>query len=123
MPWSDLLAVAAVAFTTTAVVGGLALLALLALRRTSVVVQVCVLVLAAIVSVVASMVGAANQMYLSEHDATVAIAVSAISGVVSLVLVAVLGWLVARNSRALSLAARRIGAGERLESAGRYSNS
>lgn len=123
MPWADLLAVAVVALTTTAVVGGLALLALLMLRRTSVVVQVCVLVLAAIVSVVASMVGAANQMYLSEHDLTVAIAVSAISGVVSLVLVAVLGWLVARNSRALSLAARRIGAGERLESAGRYSNS
>ncbi|MBT2516866.1 HAMP domain-containing histidine kinase [Streptomyces sp. ISL-90] len=123
MPWSDLLAVAVVALTTTAVVGGLALLALLMLRRTSVVVQVCVLLLAAIVSVVASMVGAANQMYLSGHDLTVAIAVSAISGVVSLVLVAVLGWLVARNSRALSLAARRIGAGERLESAGRYSNS
>ncbi|MDQ0577625.1 sensor histidine kinase [Agromyces albus] len=123
MPWSDLVAVAVVALTTTAVVGGLALLALLMLRRTSVVVQVCVLVLAAIVSVVASMVGAANQMYLSEHDLTVAIAVSAISGVVSLVLVAVLGWLVARNSRLLSLAARRIGAGERLESAGRYSNS
>ncbi|RXZ73157.1 sensor histidine kinase [Agromyces albus] len=123
MPWSDLLAVALVALTTTAVVGGLALLALLMLRRTSVVVQVCVLVLAAIVSVVASMVGAANAMYLSEHDLTVAIAVSAISGVVSLVLVGVLGWLVARNSRSLSLAARRIGAGERLESAGRYSNS
>ncbi|MBT2500200.1 HAMP domain-containing histidine kinase [Agromyces sp. ISL-38] len=123
MPWSDLLAVAVVALTTTAVVGGLALLALLMLRRTSVVVQVCVLLLAAIVSVVASMVGAANQMYLSGHDLTVAIAVSAISGIVSLVLVAVLGWVVARNSRALSLAARRIGAGERLESAGRYSNS
>ena len=31
--------------------------------------------------------------------------------------------MVARNSRDLSVAARRIGAGERLESAGRYSNS
>ena len=82
MPWSDLVAVASVALATTAVVGGLSVVALLLLRRASLVVQVCVLVL-----------------------------------------VAVLGWLVARNSRALSLAARRIGAGERLESAGRYSNS
>ena len=123
MPWSDLVAVASVALATTAVVGGLSVVALLLLRRASLVVQVCVLVLAAIVSVVASMVGVANEMYLSEHDLTVAVAVAAISGVVSLVLVAVLGWLVARNSRALSLAARRIGAGERLESAGRYSNS
>jgi signal transduction histidine kinase len=123
MPWSDLVAVASIALATTAIVGGLAVVALLLLRRASLIVQVCVLVLAAIVSVVASMVGVANEMYLSEHDLTVAVAVAAISGVVSLVLVAVLGWLVARNSRALSLAARRIGAGERLESAGRYSNS
>ena len=123
MPWSDLVAVSSIALATTAVVGGLAVVALLLLRRASLIVQVLVLVLAAIVSVVASMVGVANEMYLSEHDLTVAVAVAAISGVVSLVLVAVLGWLVARNSRALSLAARRIGAGERLESAGRYSNS
>jgi signal transduction histidine kinase len=123
MPWSDLVAVASIALATTAIVGGLAVAALLLLRRASLVLQVCVLVLAAIVSVVASMVGVANEMYLSEHDLTVAVAVAAISGVVSLVLVAVLGWLVARNSRALSLAARRIGAGERLESAGTYSNS
>ncbi len=123
MPWSDLMAIAGIALATTAVVTGLGVVALLALRRASVVVQVCVLVLAAIVSVVAGMVGVANQMYLSEHDLTVAVAVAAISGVVSLVLVAVLGWLVARNSRSLSQAARRIAEGERLESAGRYSNS
>ncbi|WP_136708974.1 HAMP domain-containing sensor histidine kinase [Agromyces sp. H66] len=123
MPWSDLVAIAGIALATTAVVTGLGVVALLALRRASVVVQVCVLVLAAMVSVVAGMVGVANQMYLSEHDLTVAVAVAAISGVVSLALVAVLGWLVARNSRTLSHAARRIADGERLESAGRYSNS
>jgi signal transduction histidine kinase len=123
MPWSDLAAIAGVALATTAVVGGLGVAALVLLRRASLAVQVWVLVLAAIVSVVASMVGVANQMYLSEHDLTVAVAVAGISGIVSLLLVAVLGVLVARNSRSLSDAARRIGAGERLESAGRYSNS
>ena len=123
MPWSDLAAIAGVALATTAVVGGLGVAALVLLRRASLAVQVWVLVLAAIVSVVASMVGVANQMYLSEHDLTVAVAVAGISGIVSLLLVAVLGVLVARNSRSLSAAARRIGAGERLESAGRYSNS
>jgi signal transduction histidine kinase len=123
MPWSDLAAIAGVALATTAVVGGLGVAALVLLRRASLAVQVWVLVLAAIVSVVASMVGVANQMYLSEHDLTVAVAVAGISGIVSLMPVAVLGVLVARNSRSLSAAARRIGAGERLESAGRYSNS
>lgn len=123
MPWSDLLAVAGVALATSAIVGGLGALALLLLRRASLVIQVCVLAVAAIASVVASMVGVANAMYLSEHDLTVAVAVATISGVVTIVLVAVLGWVVARNSRSLSVAARRIGAGERLETAGRYSNS
>lgn len=123
MPWSDLLAIAGVALTASAIVGGLGVLVLLALRRSSVVFQVCALIVAAIVSVVASMIGVANEMYLSEHDLTVAVAVATISGIVSLALVAVLGWLVARNSRTLSAAARRIGAGERLETAGRYSNS
>lgn len=117
------MAIAGIALTATAIVGGLGVVTLLALRRVSVVVQVCVLVLAVMVSAIAGMVGVANQMFLSEHDLTVAVAVAAISGVVSLALFAVLGWLVARNSRALSHAARRIAEGERLESAGRYSNS
>ncbi|MGW4931289.1 sensor histidine kinase [Agromyces sp. NPDC004153] len=123
MPWPDLLAVATIAVVTSAVIGGLGVLALVLLRRASLVVQVCVVVLAAIASVVTSMVGVANEMYLSEHDLTVAVAVAAISGVVSLALVAGLGWVVARNSRALSDVARRIGAGERIESAGRSTNS
>jgi signal transduction histidine kinase len=123
MPWSDVLAITGVALTASALVGGLGLVVLLALRRASLVIQVCVLVLVATLSVVASMIGVANEMYLSEHDLTIAVAVAAISGVVSLALVAVLGWLVARNSRELSAAARRIGEGERLESAGTYSNS
>ena len=123
MPWSDLIAIAGVALTASAIVGGLGVLVLFALRRSSMVLQVCVLVFAAIASVVASMIGVANEMYLSEHDLTVAVAVAAISGFVSLALVTVLGLLVARNSRTLSAAARRIGAGERLESAGRQTSS
>ncbi|WP_022891018.1 sensor histidine kinase [Agromyces subbeticus] len=123
MPWSDLLAIATVALTASAIVGGAGVLVLLALRRSSLVLQVCVLVLAAVGAVVASMIGVANEMYLSEHDLTVAVAVAAVSGVVSLVLVTVLGLLVARNSRDLSAAARRIGAGERLDTAGRSTNS
>ncbi|GAA1507148.1 signal transduction histidine kinase [Agromyces terreus] len=122
MPWADLLAIAGVAITASAVVGAIGFALLLTLRRTSLVWQVLVLVVVAVTSVVASMVGVANEMYLSEHDLTVAVAVSAISGVVSLLFVAVLGWLVARHSRTLSLAARRIGEGERLESAGTYAN-
>ncbi|MRG60743.1 two-component sensor histidine kinase [Agromyces sp. CFH 90414] len=118
MPWADLVAVAGVALATSALVGCLGVIALLALRRVSLVVQVCVLVLVAIAAVTASMVAVANEMYLSEHDLTVAIAVAVISGLVSLLLVAVLGVLIARSARRLSDAARRIGAGERIESTG-----
>lgn len=123
MQISDLLAVASVALATTAIVGALSLILLLLLRRASLVAQLGVVVLAAVASVVAGMIGVANQMYLSEHDLAVGLAVAGISGVGSLALVAVLGLVVARNSRALSAVARRIGAGERLETAGRFSSS
>jgi signal transduction histidine kinase len=123
MSWPELLQVAGLTLAITLAVGGAALLLLVALRRSSLVVQVLVLVSAALLSVVLSMVGASWLMYISQHDLTVAVNVAVISSVVSLALAAALGAVVVRNARALSRAARRIGAGERVEAVGPQSGA
>ena len=115
MSWPDLVQVAGLALAITLAVGGAAILLLMALRRSSLIVQMLVLVAAALLSVVLSMVGASWLMYISEHDLTVALHVAAISSVVSLALAAALGAVIVRNARALSHAARSIGAGERVD--------
>lgn len=123
MSWPDLLQVASLALAITLAVGGAAVLLLLALRRSSLIIQVLVLVFAALLSVVLSIVGASSLMYISEHDLTVAVNVAAISSVVSLALVAALGAVVVRNAKALSRAARQIGAGERVDAVGPQSSA
>lgn len=123
MTWPELLQVAGLSLAVTAAVGGAAVLSLVALRRSSLIVQVCVLVFASLLSVVLSMVAASWLMYLSAHDLTVAVNVAAISGTASLALVAALGAVVVKNARGLSSAARRIGAGERLDAVGRQSSA
>ncbi|MGL4340260.1 MAG: sensor histidine kinase [Rhodoglobus sp.] len=123
MPWADLIGVTLTAVVTTLIIGGISLLVIVMLRRSSLILQLCILMLAAILSVVMSMIGAANQMYLSEHDLTVAVNVAAVSGAVSLVLIGMLGVIVVRNSRALAAAARRIGEGKLVETAGRHSST
>ena len=123
MDWPDLLDVAGVTFGISLLVGGLGVVTLMLLRRASMLVQVCILVLTAIVSVVLSMVGVAQLMYLSPHDFTVAVNVAVISGAVSLMFAGILSFIVVRNSHALSQAARTIGEGEVVHSAGRQSSS
>ena len=123
MPWPDLVGVTLTAVVTTLIIGGVSVLLIVMLRRSSLILQLCILMFAAILSVVVSMIGAANQMYLSEHDLTVAINVAAVSGAVSLALIGMLGIIVVRNSRALATAARRIGEGELVETAGRHSTT
>lgn len=114
MSGPELAQVAGLSLAITLGVGGAAVLLLTALRRSSLIVQVCILVSASLLSVVLSMVGASWLMYLSPHDLTVAVHAAVISGAVSLALVAALGAVVVRNARALSQAARRIGLGERV---------
>ncbi|GGF31424.1 two-component sensor histidine kinase [Subtercola lobariae] len=117
MPLPDLIDVALIALVTTLAVGAVAAAVLLLLRRASLLVQLGVVVLAATVSAVASMITVANAMYLSQHDLTVAVSVALVAGIVSLALAGLLGWLIVRNSRALSAVTRRLGAGERIDPA------
>ena len=120
MPLSDLADVALIALTTTLIIGAIGAGLLLVMRRTSLMVQLCVVVLAVTISVVASMITVANAMYLSSHDLTVAVGVASIAGVVSLALAALLGWMIVRNSRDLSVATRKLGAGERVSVVDRH---
>ncbi|RFA13145.1 hypothetical protein B7R22_14195 [Subtercola boreus] len=120
MPLPDLADVALIALITTLIIGGLAAGLLLAMRRASLFVQLCIVILAVTISAVASMITVANAMYLSTHDLAVAVWVACIAGVVSLALAGLLGWMIVRNSHALSAATRKLGAGERVSEMGRY---
>lgn len=115
MSLPEILQVAGLSLVITLTIGGAAVLLLMTLRRSSLILQGCILVFASILSVVLSMVGASWQMYISEHDLTVAINVAAISGAVSLALVTALGAVVVRNARSLGRLAQRIGEGEQVD--------
>lgn len=123
MSWPELMQVAGLSLAITLAIGGAAVLLLVALRRSSLILQGCILVFASLLSVVLSMVGASSLMYISPHDLTVAINVAVISGLVSLALVAALGAVVVRNARTLSRAARRIGLGERVDAVDRQASA
>ena len=101
----DLASIASLALACSVVVGATGLAVLMGLRRHSLLLQVCVLVLTVVVSVVVGIVAAANAMYLSEHDLTVVFWVAGAAGLISLVLAVVLGiWLTSSARRLAELA-------------------
>ena len=118
-----LLAVSVFALACAVVVGAAGLIALRLLSRTSLVLQLMVIALATVVSVVGGMSAVASQMYVSGRDLTVFYSVAAVAGLVSLLMAAVLGRQLARDSRSLRTAAARIGRGERVPSTERHSNN
>ncbi len=120
----DVLAtVALFALASAVVVGALGLLALRMLSRASLVLQLMVVALAAVVSVVGGMAAVASQMYVSTHDLTVFYWVAGVAGLVSLFMSAVLGRSLVREGRELRSAAASLGRGERVVAAERHSNT
>jgi signal transduction histidine kinase len=105
----DILTVSVIAVGVSLLVGGLSVVALAAMRRSSIVLQLAVLIVSSHVSVVASMTVAARLMFLSYHDLEVGVRVAVISGSMSLLIVGLLGLVVTRNARSLSATARGIG--------------
>ncbi len=93
------------------------------LSRASLVLQLMVVALAAVVSVVGGMAAVASQMYVSTHDVTVFYWVAGVAGLVSLVMSAVLGRSLVREGRELRSAAASLGRGERVVAADRHSNT
>ncbi len=105
--------VALMALACALVVGALAAVALKLMSRTSVVLQLCVIALATVLSIGGGMWLAASHMFVMPEDLTVFVSVAIIAGIVSLALAALLGRSLVRNSRELIAATRRIGTDKR----------
>lgn len=118
LPLADLAAVAAIALVCALVVGAAGLVVLRLTRRSSLLVQLCVIVVATIVSVGVGMVAVAQAMYVSGHDLAVLVWVTGISAVVSLGVALVLGRAFTRSSAQLTSMTRALGDGERLDAVG-----
>ena len=116
MPIADLLVVAGITLGISLVVAFVGALVLIAMRRAPLAAQLAVLVAVAAIAVVASMVGVANRMFLSQHDLTVGIYVAVMAGAVSMVFSVLLGVAVSRNFRRLTVATRDLGEGRWMQS-------
>ncbi|WP_394770561.1 sensor histidine kinase [Lacisediminihabitans sp.] len=123
MSLADLAVVSAMALGCAVVVGLVSLVVLRFMSRASLVLQLCVIALAAVLSIAGGMWLAATAMFVTPGDLTVLLSVAVIAGVVSLALAAVLGRALVRNSRQLIADARRIGTAEELEGGARHSNN
>ncbi|UYN82806.1 MAG: HAMP domain-containing histidine kinase [Microcella sp.] len=95
-------------------VGAIALVLLRLTRRAPLFVHVVVIVAAAVAAVGGGIAVTASAMYISDDDTRVALAVTATSGVVSLIMAAVLAMGLARDARGLGRDARMLGAGEQV---------
>jgi signal transduction histidine kinase len=116
IPLSDLAIIVAISLACAVVIGALGLAFLRVARRSSMLLQLCVIVLAAILSVAAGMVAVAQAMYVSPHDLAVTVWVAGVSAVVSLGIAALLGRTFTRNSNRLRRLAQDLGEGKRIDS-------
>lgn len=113
----DLLIVIAIALVCALAVGLAGLAVLRLARRAPLLVQVLVVVAAAIFSVVAGVAAVAQAMYVSPHDLTVMFWVGGVSAVVSIAVATVLGRTFTRNSARLRSMTRALGEGARWDAA------
>ncbi len=119
IPLPDLLAIVGIAGVAALLVGAVGLLALVAARRASIMVQVVIVVLSTVLAVGAGTIAVANAMYLSEHDLLVTGWVVVVGGVVALGVGAVLGRILVGNTRRLREIARAVGDGQTVQPDGR----
>ncbi|MDQ6754966.1 MAG: HAMP domain-containing histidine kinase [Actinomycetota bacterium] len=122
MSADDLLTILRVVLLWAVSIGVVTVLVQRLLRRASIVVQICLVVVATVGVLVAGMVSAFNAMFISAHDLEVMWYILAIASVVALVVAVVLGLGVARNTNRLIGAARRIGRGETVAPQGKMSS-
>lgn len=115
--FNDLVSIVAIALGCAAAVGLVGLIVLLSLRRRSLLLQVCVIVLAVVASTVMGFIAVANAMYLSEHDLTVVFYVAGAAGLISLALAIGLGLLLTASARRLVGLTRALSDGTTLDAA------
>ncbi len=112
MSAEDLLTIVLLVLLWAVTIGAVTVFLQWLLRRASIVVQICLVVVSAVGVMVAGMVGAFNAMFISAHDLEVMWYIVGIASVAAVAVAVVLGLGVARNTRSLLSAARSIGRGE-----------
>ena len=112
MPASDALRLAWTASGAAIAVGLVGLVALLALRRRSLGLQVTAVALVCVGAAAAGSAAAARGMFIAHHDLDTMVVILLAAGTVGGVVAAALGTRIAAASRALEHAARRIGEGD-----------
>ncbi|MDI3194992.1 HAMP domain-containing sensor histidine kinase [Pseudarthrobacter sp. AL07] len=112
MTSGDLFIIVTVVLSWALAIGAVTVVLQRLLGRTSIVVQILLVVLATIAILVAGMVSAFNAMFISEADLQVMWFILAIASVVATVVAVLLGVGLARNTNRLAGDAARIGRGE-----------
>ncbi|WP_353828740.1 sensor histidine kinase [Agromyces sp. SYSU T0242] len=115
MSGGDLLLVIGVSAAIAAAVGFAAWLLLRSFAWAPIVVHLVTVVVAAVASVVGGVLVATQAMYLSDHDAQIALAIAVTSGVVAILTASILGTEIARAARVLRSAAEDLGRGVPVE--------
>lgn len=115
IPLADLGAIVGVALLAAVVVTGVGLVLLRLARRTSMLVQLSIIVVTAMVSVTAGMVAVAQAMYLSPHDLLVMSWVAAVATLVSIGGALVLGRAFTRQTERLRGIAQAVGEGRTVD--------
>ncbi|MEO6117077.1 MAG: HAMP domain-containing sensor histidine kinase [Pseudolysinimonas sp.] len=115
LPLADLLIVIAISLGCAVATGLVGLLVLRLTRRSSMLVQLCVVVVTAIVSVAVGMIAAGQAMYVSPEDLVVTFWVAGFAAVVSVVIAILLGRTFTRTSNRLRTMTRALGDGERFD--------
>jgi signal transduction histidine kinase len=115
IPVADLASVVGIALVCALIVGAIGLVLLRVARRARILVQLCIVVIAAIVSVAAGMIAVGQAMYVSAHDLTVMFYVTGAATIVSIGTTLVLGRAFTRNSERLRSMTRALSEGERLD--------
>lgn len=123
MTTMDLALVALMTLGCAVVIGVVSIIVLRFLTRTSLVLQLCIVALAAVLSIAGGMWLAASAMLVTPGDLRVFLSVAVIAGIVTLALAAFLGRSLVRNSRELIAAARRIGTADATVTLGRHSSN
>lgn len=96
--------------------GALGLLALSLLRRRPLIVQLCVVVLASVLSLAAGVLAVALAMYISPHDFLVVVTVTCVAALVSVGVALLLGLRIARAGDELRRLTYAVGEGALVES-------
>lgn len=112
MTSGDLFTIIAVVLSWALAIGAVTVVLQRLLRRTSIVVQILLVVLATLAILVAGMVSAFNAMFITEADLQVMWVILAIASAVAAVVAVLLGAGLARNTNRLAGDAARIGRGE-----------